>query len=201
MKFNDLSQSSKEHAARALEVMIAEQIRPCVLPQGNEKADIDKAERLGRIVASAFFALEGKNKDDDAKPNDFRVGIFSASDDDSENLHLRLKVSLKTDIEQSSVSSGRLRLKNGTRVDFWSGVNLLAGRGREYDIVLIDYAFFSTDSLGELWIKSIVPSLLTRKGKVLTLDLSGKSPVKEFRIDVNYVTSVVSFEDLTDLCK
>lgn len=62
----------------------------------------------------------------------------------------------------------RLLLKNGGKIDFWvTNDNKLAGRGREYEIILIDEAAFtkSPEMLKEIWPKSIKPTLLTTKGR------------------------------------
>ena len=59
-------------------------------------------------------------------------------------------------------------LKNGGKIDFWvTNDNKLAGRGREYEIILIDEAAFtkSPEMLHEIWPKSIKPTLLTTKGR------------------------------------
>lgn len=62
----------------------------------------------------------------------------------------------------------RLLLKNGGKIDFWvTNDNKLVGRGREYEIILIDEAAFtkSPEMLKEIWPKSIKPTLLTTKGR------------------------------------
>jgi len=61
----------------------------------------------------------------------------------------------------------RIRTKKGGTVDFWRlNDNELAGRGFEYDYVLIDEAAFTkTPQMLDIWQKSIKPTMLTTKGK------------------------------------
>ena len=61
----------------------------------------------------------------------------------------------------------RIRTKSGGTVDFWRlNDNELAGRGFEYDLVLIDEAAFTkTPQMLDIWQKSIKPTMLTTRGK------------------------------------
>lgn len=111
-------------------------------------------------VLAESAALKGK-----------KVGIFTPEykqileprDNIASTLHTAIKTKSKTD--------GRIELKenNGKKgiIDFWIlNDNELAGRGREYDLVLIDEAAFtkSPQMLEEIWKKSIKPTMLTTKG-------------------------------------
>lgn len=74
-------------------------------------------------------------------------------------------------IKSASKTRGEIKTKykildseNPPGLDFWALIdNELAGRGREYDLVLIDEAAFTKDRqmLG-IWQKSILPTILTR---------------------------------------
>ncbi len=60
-------------------------------------------------------------------------------------------------------------MTNGGKIDFWvTNDNKLAGRGREYEVVLIDEAAFTKapEMLEEIWPKSIKPTLLVPRGYV-----------------------------------
>jgi hypothetical protein len=73
---------------------------------------------------------------------------------------------------RSSRTDGLITTTTGGVVDFWSlNDNELAGRGREYDVVLINEAAFtkSPQMLKEIWEKSIEPTLLTTQGEVWVL--------------------------------
>ena len=63
-------------------------------------------------------------------------------------------------------NEGTIRTISGGIADFWAlNDNPLAGRGREYDMVLIDEAAFTKNGeMLEIWEKSIKPTLLTRRG-------------------------------------
>jgi hypothetical protein len=59
-----------------------------------------------------------------------------------------------------------MRPKTKSKLDFWVlDDNPLAGRGREYDVVLIDEAAFTKNGqMLDIWNKSIKPTLLTTRG-------------------------------------
>lgn len=68
-----------------------------------------------------------------------RVGIFTAKYKQQQEIFDYLEEALLPLIKMKSRSEGRIRLKNGGRIDFWvTNNNPLAGRGREYDVVLLD---------------------------------------------------------------
>ncbi|MGC0795437.1 terminase [Pantoea agglomerans] len=97
-----------------------------------------------------------------------RVGIFTAEYKQQQEIFDYLEEALLPLIKMKSRSEGRIRLKNGARIDFWvTNNNPLAGRGREYDVVLLDESAFtkSPEMLKEIWPKSIKPTLLTRRGR------------------------------------
>lgn len=97
-----------------------------------------------------------------------RVGIFTAEYKQQQEIFDRIEEILYPIIQKKSRSDGRIRLKNGARIDFWvTNNNPLAGRGREYDVVLLDESAFtkSPEMLEEIWPKSIKPTLLTRRGR------------------------------------
>lgn len=97
-----------------------------------------------------------------------RVGIFTAEYKQQQEIFDYLEEALQPLIKMKSRSEGRIRLKNGGRIDFWvTNNNPLAGRGREYDVVLLDESAFtkSPEMLKEIWPKSIKPTLLTRRGR------------------------------------
>jgi hypothetical protein len=97
-----------------------------------------------------------------------RVGIFTAEYKQQSEIFDKLVELLEPLIKRKSSTKGIIRLKNGARIDFWvTNNNVLAGRGREYDMVLIDEAAFTklVEMLEEIWPKSIKPTLLTRRGR------------------------------------
>lgn len=63
-------------------------------------------------------------------------------------------------------NDGTIKTVTGGKVDFWTlNDNDLAGRGREYHLVLIDEAGFTkSPQMKDIWFKSIKPTMLTTKG-------------------------------------
>ncbi len=97
-----------------------------------------------------------------------RVGIFTAEYRQYRRIYDKLEEILLPLKKSFSRQEKRLLLKNGGKIDFWvTNDNKLAGRGREYEIILIDEAAFtkSPEMLKEIWPKSIKPTLLTTKGR------------------------------------
>ncbi len=85
---------------------------------------------------------------------------------------------------EASKSKGVIRLKNGSRLDFWTLGNAIAGRGRRYHRIVIDEAAFTKDgdntlddSMMGLWEKAIKPTLFDFNGEALVCSNSnGKDP-------------------------
>lgn len=67
---------------------------------------------------------------------------------------------------RASKNDGTIRTITGGVIDFWTLIdNELAGRGREYDLVLIDEAAFTKDGqMRDIWQKSLRPTMITRPG-------------------------------------
>lgn len=96
------------------------------------------------------------------------VGIFTAETKQQSEIFDYLVEALEPLIKRKNSSKGYIRLKNGGKIDFWvTNNNPLAGRGREYDVVLIDEAAFtkSPEMLENTWPLAIKPTLLTRRGR------------------------------------
>lgn len=97
-----------------------------------------------------------------------KIGIFTAEYRQYQEIFDKLAELLGPLIKSQSRSEKRILLKNGGKIDFWvTNDNKLAGRGREYDLVLIDEAAFTKapEMLEEIWPKSIKPTLLTTRGR------------------------------------
>lgn len=65
---------------------------------------------------------------------------------------------------EASKTAGVIKTMTGGQIDFWSlNDNELAGRGREYDLVMIDEAAFTKNAqMYGIWEKSINPTMLTK---------------------------------------
>lgn len=57
-----------------------------------------------------------------------------------------------------------VRTRSGGKIDFWHVIdNELAGRGREYDVILLDeIAFAKNSQMTNVWNKNIVPTMATK---------------------------------------
>ncbi|EBZ7585865.1 terminase [Salmonella enterica subsp. enterica serovar Hull] len=141
-----------------------------------------KTEILGTIAVSYATSLFPSTKNPN-KLQGGRVGIFTAEYKQQQEIFDYLEEALEPLIKKKSRSDGRIRLKNGARIDFWvTNNNPLAGRGREYDVVLIDEAAFtkSPEMLEEIWPKSIKPTLLTRRGRAWVFSTPNGTDDKNF---------------------
>ncbi|PHI31172.1 terminase large subunit domain-containing protein [Budvicia aquatica] len=97
-----------------------------------------------------------------------KIGIFTAEYRQYQEIYDKLVYLLGPLVKSHSRSEKRILLKNGGVIDFWvTNDNELAGRGREYHVVLIDEAAFTKapQMLEEIWPKSISPTMLTTKGR------------------------------------
>lgn len=125
-----------------------------------------KTEFLCTIAVSYSTSLFPSTKNPEKLRGGW-VGIFTAEYKQQQEIFDYLEEALGPLIKKKSRTDGRIILKNGGKIAFWITTNnKLAGRGREYDVVLIDEAAFtkSPEMLEEIWPKSIKPTLLTRRG-------------------------------------
>lgn len=96
-----------------------------------------------------------------------RVGIFTAEYRQWQEIFDKLAATLEPVIVSKSRTEKRIIVSNNGKIDFWSvDDNELAGRGREYNLVLIDEAAFtkSPQMLTQIWPKAIRPTLVTTRG-------------------------------------
>lgn len=94
------------------------------------------------------------------------VGIFAPEHKQLAEPWDHIRDYLNNGIVTANRNAGTIKLKNGGKIDFWTvNDNELAGRGREYDLVLIDEAAFTkTPQMKDIWQKSIKPTMLTTRG-------------------------------------
>lgn len=98
------------------------------------------------------------------------MGIFTPEHKQWLEVWDELKTSLRPILERATKQEGAMRLSTGGKIDFWAiNDNDLAGRGREYDVVLIDEAAFAKKGSIGTWKKSIEPTLLTTRGSAWAL--------------------------------
>ncbi len=108
------------------------------------------------ITVAGDGAIKGKS-----------VGIFAPEYKQLSEPYDELLERLDPIKKSANKTNGTIRTKTKGKIDFWTlNDNALAGRGREYDIVLIDEAGFTKKKqmLEEVWKKSIKPTMLTTRG-------------------------------------
>ena len=100
----------------------------------------------------------------DAAAKGKKVGLFAPEHKQLQEPYDEILASLKPIIVSSNKTDGVIKTTTGGKVDFWRlSDNELAGRGREYDLVIIDEAAFTKNGqMIDIWNKSIVPTMATR---------------------------------------
>jgi hypothetical protein len=101
----------------------------------------------------------------------------------AQEVYYQLAKKLTGLIEENS-KAALIRLRNGSRVDFWSLDNEMAGRSRGYQRVVVDEAAFARNgdnttsgSMMAIWEKSIKPTLYDYGGQALVCsNAAGKDP-------------------------
>lgn len=95
-----------------------------------------------------------------------KIGIFTPESKQWAEVYDEIEDTLSPIKKTSDRTKGKFRTKTGGKIDLWSvNDNYLAGRGREYDIVLIDEAAFGKNKqFMEIWAKAIAPTMLTTRG-------------------------------------
>ena len=94
------------------------------------------------------------------------VGLFTPERKQLNEPYDALLQALAPIKRQASKTAGTVRTTTGGIIDFWAlNDNPLAGRGREYDLVMGDeIAFTKKGQMLEIWQKSIRPTMITRPG-------------------------------------
>lgn len=95
-----------------------------------------------------------------------KIGIFTPESKQWAEIYDAIEELLAPIKKSSDRTRGKFRTIHGGKIDFWSvNDNYLAGRGREYDLVLIDEAAFGKNKqFMEIWNKAIAPTMLTTRG-------------------------------------
>jgi hypothetical protein len=134
---------------------------------------VDIYKRRTRLNAVRCGRRWGKTKQmvtmgGDAAAKGRKVGLFTPEHKQLLEPYDELLDILQPIKRRASKNEGTIRTKTGGIVDFWQlDDNELAGRGREYDLVMIDEAAFTKNGqMMKIWEKSIKPTLLTRRGSV-----------------------------------
>lgn len=118
--------------------------------------------RYGKTVMGEILSEDGSLKK-------YRIGWFTPKYKHlAESFH-NIAETLGQAISHKNKTEGVIRLRSEGRVDFWSLMDEEAGRGREYDLVIIDEGAFAKKFMLDTWRKAIRPTLLKTRGKGLVL--------------------------------
>lgn len=100
----------------------------------------------------------------DAVAKGRKVGVFTPEYKQLAEPYDEILRTLGDLVSGSNKSDGVIKTSTGGKVDFWRLIdNELAGRGREYDLVLIDEAAYTKNGqMMDIWNKSIVPTMATK---------------------------------------
>lgn len=93
-----------------------------------------------------------------------KVGVFAPTYKQLQEPFEEIQATLGSLVTNSNRSEGVIKTRWGGKIDFWQVTdNPLAGRGREYDVVLLDEAAYTKDlQMIDIWYKSIVPTMATK---------------------------------------
>lgn len=113
--------------------------------------------RFGKTKKIVTLACDGAARG-------LKVGIFAPENKQLDEPFDEILDILNPIVASSNRSKGTIKLKQGGKIDFWQLTdNELAGRGREYDIILIDEAAFTKNGqMINIWNKSLVPTMATK---------------------------------------
>ncbi len=93
-----------------------------------------------------------------------KVGIFAPERKQLLEPYDELVDILENITRATNKSDGFIKTINKGKIDFWNLIdNELAGRGREYDLILIDEAAYTKNGqMLNIWERSIIPTMATR---------------------------------------
>lgn len=96
--------------------------------------------------------------------NGKKVGIFAPAYKQLQEPYAEVLSILGKSVAGANRSDGTIRTLSGGKIDFWQLTdNPLAGRGREYDLILIDEGAYTKNSqMLDIWHKSLVPTMATK---------------------------------------
>ena len=102
----------------------------------------------------------------DAVCQKLSVGVFAPEYKQLQEPWDHIREILNPIISSANRNEGTIKTKFGGKCDFWIlNDNELAGRGREYDLILIDEASFTkTPQMKDIWQRSLKPTMLTTRG-------------------------------------
>jgi hypothetical protein len=133
----------------------------------------------------------------DVAANGGAAGLYTPEHKQLQEPYDELIEILKPITRKANKTEGTIRTINGGVVDFWAlNDNELAGRGREYDVNLVDEgAFTKNGQMVGIWKKSISPTMITKpKAKAWVFSTpNGDAPDNFFNIICNDLDKNLKF--------
>lgn len=130
-----------------------------------------KALRCGRRWGKTDFA---KVWIGDGLARGMECGWFAPQHKTWSEAYTEMRSAFEPILDGGSKGAAVMRASTGGRLDFWTLENIMAGRSRRYQRVVIDEAAFAKDgnkendaSLESIWEKSIKPTLFDFRGECL----------------------------------
>ena len=118
--------------------------------------------RFGKTKAIVALAC-------DAAVRGLKVGIFAPEYKQWVEIYSEIISILTPILLNKNKSDGTIKTISGGQIDFWHLTdNELAGRGREYDLILIDEAAYTKNGQAKgIWHKGIIPTMATKPNAVV----------------------------------
>ena len=124
--------------------------------------------RWGKTLFCCILAAEYAVGDKYASESNGRyVGYFAPEYKFLAEAYTQVHEFLQPVMHRSTRQEGKIVTRSGGVVDFWSLENEKAGLGRRYHLVVIDEAASTKPNMMDIWEKSIKPTLLDYRGKVI----------------------------------
>jgi hypothetical protein len=126
--------------------------------QANRFAALRCGRRFGKSSLAAVLAM-------DVALLGGTVGVFAPIYKLAAPLFDILARALDSVLTSSNRTLGELRVAGGGGVDIWHLENQRAGRGRRYNLAIVDEAAFAGPELSTVWAASIRPTLADTQGR------------------------------------
>jgi hypothetical protein len=108
------------------------------------------------------------------------VGIFVPTYKIQSETYAEITEILDPIRESSSKGDWVFRANNGGRIDFWTLENERAGRGRKYDLAIVDEAAFTKPNMMHMWETAIEPTLVDRGGDAIVMSTPNGIDLENF---------------------
>lgn len=140
-----------------------------------QKEIIKNASRFNVVVCGRRFGKTNLAKQLSVESIEKKVGIFLPTYKDLSKFWREIKLLFRDIISEKNEQLKEIYLFTGGSIDFWSTENPDSGRGREYDIVIVDETQ-KHRNLNYFWQNTLFPTLTKTRGQAWffgTIDAPG----------------------------